>query len=243
MKLQISVLISMAAATLSAPQTRQEIEVLLANTNEEINLIDVGGARNQVKQVETDVPLGSQFAVEHLFPERVGLVTGHRIPIDLFPIETQSRILEAPSVSIRVPSVTLEAPKLPKSTLASIDLDVPSAPTRSPKVHLEAPKVPKSTPASIELEVPTVPTRAPGITLQLPKVPKSTESSVDLEVPNKYVDTASFRRKTTSRTGKKATEKSIESLRFVPEILEQPRGEFDKTYERSLRIFSPPSFF
>merc|ERR1712064_87766 len=63
------------------------------------NIINVD--EKPVKQVELDsidssstVPLGSQFAVEFLIPERKKLETGHRIPLHLFPIETQNRILE-----------------------------------------------------------------------------------------------------------------------------------------------------
>lgn len=63
------------------------------------NIINVD--EKPIKQVELDsidssstVPLGSQFAVEFLIPERKKLETGHRIPLHLFPIETQNRILE-----------------------------------------------------------------------------------------------------------------------------------------------------
>merc|ERR1711990_110411 len=41
--------------------------------------------------------LGSQFAVAFTHPERKGLVTGHRIPLGLFPVETQNRILGLPT--------------------------------------------------------------------------------------------------------------------------------------------------
>merc|ERR1712071_262387 len=44
-------------------------------------------------------PLGSQFAVAHTHPQRAGLITGHRIPLGLFPIETQNRILGLPEPS------------------------------------------------------------------------------------------------------------------------------------------------
>jgi len=255
MKLQISILLSMAVSGFTAPQSRKDLEELLEKADEGINVIDVGQPKNQVKEFVAEVPLGSQFAVQHLFPERVGLVTGHRIPIELFPIETQSRVLEAPSVSsIRVPSDSLEPPKVPKSTPSSINLKAPRIPTRVPGINLEVPKVPestvslinlevpkipKSTASPIDLEVPTVPTRAPGVSLKVPSVPTSTVPSVDLEVPGRYVDTSSFRRGTTARD---TSNESLESPRLIPEIL-QPRGEFDKTYERTLRIFHPPSLF
>merc|ERR1712027_147840 len=61
------------------------------------NIINVD--EKPVKQVEIDsidstVPLGSQFAVEFFIPERKKLETGHRIPLHLFPVETQNKILE-----------------------------------------------------------------------------------------------------------------------------------------------------
>merc|ERR1712066_143293 len=62
------------------------------------NSIDVDERPN--KQVEIDIqsldslPLGSQFAAEIFFPERRKLETGHRIPLHLFPVETQNKILE-----------------------------------------------------------------------------------------------------------------------------------------------------
>jgi len=43
--------------------------------------------------------LGSQFAVAFTHPERKGLITGHRIPLGLFPVETQNRILGLPTTS------------------------------------------------------------------------------------------------------------------------------------------------
>merc|ERR1711978_16576 len=46
----------------------------------------------------TPVPLGSQFAVDYFFPDRKKLVTGHRIPLHLFPVETQNKILEVEDV-------------------------------------------------------------------------------------------------------------------------------------------------
>jgi len=47
----------------------------------------------------TTVPLGSQFAAELFFPDRKNLETGHRIPLHLFPIETQNKILEVEPVT------------------------------------------------------------------------------------------------------------------------------------------------
>merc|ERR1712055_1195026 len=74
----------------------------LDTVNPDDNLIDVDEKIQKLEetQVETQVnsstPLGSQFAVGHLHPERKGLVTGHRIPLGLLPIATQNRILGLP---------------------------------------------------------------------------------------------------------------------------------------------------
>ena len=74
------------------------------------NTVNVDEKPEKVATVEKAVaPLGSQFAVGHTHPERRGLVTGHRykqqtilkaqitccsrIPLGLFPVETQNRIL------------------------------------------------------------------------------------------------------------------------------------------------------
>merc|ERR1711983_589225 len=65
----------------------------------EDNIINVD--EQPEKQVELDltsVPLGSQFAVDYFFPDRKKLVTGHRIPLHLFPVETQNKILEVEDV-------------------------------------------------------------------------------------------------------------------------------------------------
>jgi len=56
----------------------------------------------------TEASLGSQFAIGDLFPERVGVVTGHRIPIGLFPLQTQERVLN--HKDIEVPSQVLMPP-------------------------------------------------------------------------------------------------------------------------------------
>ena len=57
----------------------------------------------QVTPSTTPTPIGSQLAVGSIFPERAGLETGHRIPIHLFPIETQNKILEIKEVTTKDP--------------------------------------------------------------------------------------------------------------------------------------------
>merc|ERR1712113_859731 len=92
----LAVVISLVS---SAPlDNREDIVDIIQSQNNLDNSIDVDERPN--KQVEIDiqsldsVPLGSQFAVEVFFPERRKLETGHRIPLHLFPVETQNKILE-----------------------------------------------------------------------------------------------------------------------------------------------------
>merc|ERR1712045_1095843 len=59
------------------------------------NIINVDEKPDKLVELDlSSVPLGSQFAVDYFFPDRKKLETGHRIPLHLFPIETQNRILE-----------------------------------------------------------------------------------------------------------------------------------------------------
>jgi hypothetical protein len=52
----------------------------------------------------TPAPLGSQLAVGSLVPERAGLEeTGQMIPLHLFPIETQNKILEIEEATTKDP--------------------------------------------------------------------------------------------------------------------------------------------
>merc|ERR1712083_973312 len=92
---RLAVVLSLAS---SVPlNNREDIVEIIQNQNNLDNSIDVD--ERPSKQVEIDiesldsVPLGSQFAVEIFFPERRKLETGHRIPLHLFPVETQNKIL------------------------------------------------------------------------------------------------------------------------------------------------------
>jgi len=78
----------------------------------EDNIINVD--EQPEKQVELDltsVPLGSQFAIDYFFPDRKKLVTGHRIPLHLFPVETQNKILEVEDVEEDLSEKTEESEK------------------------------------------------------------------------------------------------------------------------------------
>merc|ERR1712026_327141 len=56
------------------------------------NIINVDEKPDKLVELDlSSVPLGSQFAVDYFFPDRRKLETGHRIPLHLFPIETQNR--------------------------------------------------------------------------------------------------------------------------------------------------------
>merc|ERR1712020_54676 len=95
----LAVVLSLASSAPLSP--REEIVEIIESQNNLDNSIDVD--ERPSKQVEIDiqsldsVPLGSQFAVEIFFPERRKLETGHRIPLHLFPVETQNKILEVVS--------------------------------------------------------------------------------------------------------------------------------------------------
>merc|ERR1712020_43121 len=99
LSLSLSLLAVFLSLASSVPvNNREDIVEIIQSQNNLDNSIDVDERPN--KQVEIDiqsldsVPLGSQFAVEIFFPERRKLETGHRIPLHLFPVETQNKILE-----------------------------------------------------------------------------------------------------------------------------------------------------
>merc|ERR1719308_405021 len=84
------------------PTKRPDISALLKAEDEGENSIDVEELPTK-KATAASVSLGSQLAVGALFPERAGLETGHRIPLHLFPIETQNKILEEEEVTTKNP--------------------------------------------------------------------------------------------------------------------------------------------
>jgi len=117
------------------------------------------------------VPLGSQFAVEIFFPERRNLETGHRIPLHLFPVETQNKILEVVGEKEETPTTT---------------------------------------------------------------------TTTTTEAEEKYVDSSSFRESPSPPEvdvgDRSAVEITLRNL-FSPSL------ETDKTYQDTLSVFAPPSFF
>merc|ERR1711894_590792 len=90
----LAVIISLTGSAPTINNSGDDIVNIIERQNNLDNSIDVD--ERPIKQVEIDseTPLGSQFAVEFFFPERKNLETGHRIPLHLFPIETQNKILE-----------------------------------------------------------------------------------------------------------------------------------------------------
>jgi hypothetical protein len=101
-----AIFLGVCACAIAAPQNRV-FDLLSEDTfiDDSINIIDDTKPKSSgPKSIPEDIPLGSQFAIGHLFPDRVGVVTGHRIPIELFPIETQAQILEIPAPNKEVTS-------------------------------------------------------------------------------------------------------------------------------------------
>merc|ERR1712020_273858 len=114
LSLSLSLLAVFLSLVSSAPlDNREDIVDIIQSQNNLDNSIDVDERPN--KQVEIDiqsldsVPLGSQFAAEVFFPERRKLETGHRIPLHLFPVETQNKILEVVEEEETPTTTTTEA--------------------------------------------------------------------------------------------------------------------------------------
>merc|ERR1711988_1094820 len=87
-----ALLVASLVSSLPLPDNTLTVDTL--DTSLE-NIINVDEKPDKLVELDlSSVPLGSQFAVDYFFPERKKLETGHRIPLHLFPIETQNRILE-----------------------------------------------------------------------------------------------------------------------------------------------------
>merc|ERR1711953_477546 len=78
----------------SAPLDTEDVVDIIESQHDLDNSINVDERPNKQVEIDSETPLGSQFAVEFFFPERKNLETGHRIPLHLFPVETQNKILE-----------------------------------------------------------------------------------------------------------------------------------------------------
>jgi len=173
----LSVLAVVLSLASSAPlDNREEIVDIIQSQNNLDNSIDVD--ERPSKQVEIDiesldsVPLGSQFAVEIFFPERRKLETGHRIPLHLFPVETQNKILEV-----------VGEEKTPTTT---------------------------------------------------------TTTTTTAEAEEKYIDSSSFRG---SQSPAEVNVGHRSAVDITLRNLFSPALETDKTYQDTLSVFAPPSFF
>merc|ERR1711953_1539832 len=89
--LTMAVFLSLAS---SAPLNTEDVVDIIESQHDLDNSINVDERPNKQVEIDSETPLGSQFAVEFFFPERKNLETGHRIPLHLFPVETQNKILE-----------------------------------------------------------------------------------------------------------------------------------------------------
>merc|ERR1711881_352482 len=85
-------------STVPTVPTVPTVAPTLPTEDPSFNLVDVDQKPPKIKKskVNSKTPLGSQFAVGHIHPERKTLVTGHKIPLGLFPEASQARILDLP---------------------------------------------------------------------------------------------------------------------------------------------------
>merc|ERR1712083_251812 len=132
-----SLLVSLVVAQ---PIDLQTLETLLKTADPSLNSVDITVPEDIIKKTsvvgeftDKEISLGSQFAVAQLahaqqrrFPERIGLITGHRIPLGLFPKQTQNRILEVQESSTQDPKY-VNASSFRRSSSSS----TPSTPSTS----------------------------------------------------------------------------------------------------------------
>jgi len=171
------------------------------------------------KKVEEKIPLGSQFAVAFTHPERKGLVTGHRIPLGLFPVETQNRILGLPSTPAEEKEVA--AKYVSSSSFRRVErLAVLPLPHR----QLQPPALP-SHPNALNTE-------------NLEKADMERGSGV----PSRQLTPPSLPPVRSLDTDVLPLDNSLSAFGH-PSFLGDQEDEGDKTYEGSLRTFLPPSFF
>jgi len=189
------------------------------------NVVDVDQKPEKEVNVENEKKvekiLGSQFAVAFTHPERKGLVTGHRIPLGLFPVETQNRILGLPTTS----EAEAEEDKYISSSsfrrVARLAV-VGHLPSR----HLLPPALP------------TAPNALNTETLQKATVSDLESAGVPSRqlTPPSLPPVASFAREVLPR------DNSLSAFGHLS-FLEGQEREGDKTYDASLRTFLSPSFF
>jgi len=162
--------------------------------------------------------LGSQFAVAFTHPERKGLVTGHRIPLGLFPVETQNRILGLPTT----PAEAEEDKYVSSSSFRRVARLVVVG--HLPSRHLQPPALP------------TAPNALNTETLQKAAVLESAGVPSQQLTPPSLPPVASFAREVLPR------DNSLSAFGHLS-FLEGQEREGDKTYDASLRTFLSPSFF
>jgi len=288
--LSIFLLSTLALNCLGLPTDRQESFSLLPREDIADNSVDVDEKVQKVgrAQIGSSTPLGSQFAVAHTHPERKGLVTGHRIPLGLFPLETQARILELdnipeatdvasdkyvdtssfrrparlavvalpprfltppsralrvvlktlpfgsslspPSKKLRVPAISATALSPPSKTLKVISKTLASGSGLSPPSQkLKVPAVSANALSPPSKALKTAPTSATGL-------------SPPREVPFSSTTTSPPLPDFIPQRERLQFDNSLSAFGHPSELSFQER-EGDKTYERSLHTFLPPSFF
>jgi len=166
--------------------------------------------------------LGSQFAVAFTHPERKGLITGHRIPLGLFPVETQNRILGLPTTS--------EAEKKEEDASKYVQS---SSFRRVARLAVVGNLLP-----SRLLQPPALPT-APNA-LNTETLQKTDSESAD--VPSRQLTPPSLPPVASLARDVLPRDNSLSAFGHLS-FLEGQEREGDKTYDASLRTFLPPSFF
>jgi len=200
---------------LTRPDPTENVVDVDQKPEKEVNLAD----EKKVDVVEQEKILGSQFAVAFTHPERKGLVTGHRIPLGLFPVETQNRILGLPTREEE------DAKYIPSSSFRRVArLAVVGLPSR----HLQPPALP------------TAPNALNTESLQ-----KTASTISDLEsagVPSRQLTPPSLPPVVSLARDVLPLDNSLSAFGHLSFLGEQ-EAEGDKTYDASLRTFLSPSFF
>merc|ERR1739846_271929 len=180
----------------------------------------MGKEVNVENEKKVEKILGSQFAVAFTHPERKGLVTGHRIPLGLFPVETQNRILGLPTTSAEAEEDKyISSSSFRRVARLAVVGHLPSR-------HLQPPALP------------TAPNALNTETLQ--KAPVSDLGSAAVPsrqlTPPSLPPVASFARDVLPH------DNSLSAFGHLS-FLEGQEREGDKAYDASLRTFLSPSFF
>jgi len=195
------------------------------------NVVDVDqkpekevNVENEKKVDAVEKILGSQFAVAFTHPERKGLVTGHRIPLGLFPVETQNRILGLPTTSAEAEEDA--AKYIPSSSFRRVArlAVVGQLPSR----HLQPPALPTA-PNALNTE-------------HLQKAAATVSNLESAGVPSRQLTPPSLPPVASFARDVLPIDNSLSAFGHLSFLGEQER-EGDKTYDASLRTFLSPSFF